>query len=52
MEQDLLNKALFILKKYHKLAIWFYKERIRIKIKQEEPFSGMILENIKNGTLD
>jgi uncharacterized protein (TIGR02646 family) len=27
------------------------KERIRVKIKKKEPFSGMILENLKNGTI-
>ncbi|HCE53834.1 MAG TPA: hypothetical protein DER05_02080 [Lutibacter sp.] len=28
------------------------KERIRVKIKSKEPFSGMILENIKNDSFD
>ncbi|KRD59241.1 hypothetical protein ASE40_13750 [Flavobacterium sp. Root935] len=26
-------------------------DRVRIKVKKKEPFSGMILENLKNGTL-
>jgi uncharacterized protein (TIGR02646 family) len=28
------------------------KERIRIKVKKKEPFSGMILENLRNNTFD